>query len=31
MDLLNHETMETLVEVIWAIFAYIGILVMVVW
>ena len=31
MNLLNHETMETLVEVIWAIFAYIGILVMVVW
>jgi uncharacterized membrane protein len=31
MDLLNHETMETLVEVIWAIFAYIWILVMVVW
>ena len=31
MDLLSHETMETLVEVIWAIFAYIWILVMVVW
>ena len=31
MDFLNHETMQTIVEIIWAIFAYIGILVMVVW
>ena len=31
MELLNHETMELLVEVIWAIFAYIGIAIMVVW
>ena len=30
MDLLNHETMEVLVEFIWAVFAYIGIAVMVV-
>ena len=31
MDLLSHETMETIVEIIWTIFAYIGILVMVIW
>ena len=31
MNLLNHETMEVLVEFIWAVFAYIGIAVMVVW
>lgn len=31
MELLNHETMEVLVEFIWAVFAYIGIAVMVVW
>ena len=31
MDLLNHETIQTIVEITWAIFAYIGILVMVVW
>ena len=31
MDLLNHNTMETVVEVIWTIFAYVGILVMVIW
>lgn len=31
MDLLNHETIQNIVEIIWAIFAYIGILVMVVW
>lgn len=30
MNLLNHETMEVLVEFIWAVFAYIGIAVMVV-
>ena len=30
MELLNHETMEVLVEFIWAVFAYIGIAVMVV-
>ena len=30
MELLNHETMEVLVEFIWAIFAYIGIAIMVV-
>ena len=31
MDILNHETMQTIVEITWAIFAYIGILVMIVW
>jgi len=31
MNLLSHETMEPIVEVIWAIFAYIWILVMVIW
>ena len=31
MDFLNHETIQNIVEIIWAIFAYIGILVMVVW
>ena len=31
MGLLNHETMELIVNIIWAIFAYIGILVMIVW
>ena len=31
MDLLSHETIQTIVEFIWAIFAYIGILVMIVW
>ena len=31
MDFLNHENMETIVEVIWTIFAYVGILVMVIW
>lgn len=31
MDLLNHETIETIVEIIWAIFAYVWILVMVIW
>ena len=31
MGLLSHETMETIVEIIWTIFAYIGILVMVIW
>ena len=31
MDLLDHETMQTIVEFIWAIFAYVWILVMVVW
>ena len=31
MDLLNHETMENIVEIIWTIFAYIWILVMVIW
>lgn len=31
MDLLSHETMETIVEITWTIFAYIGILVMVIW
>lgn len=31
MSLLNHETMEMLVEVIGAVFAYIGIVIMIVW
>ena len=31
MNLLDHETIQTIVEVTWAIFAYIGILVMIVW
>ena len=31
MDFLSHETIQNIVEIIWSIFAYIGILVMVVW
>ena len=31
MGILNHETMQTIVEITWAIFAYIWILVMIVW
>ena len=31
MNLLDHETMEMLVEVIGAVFAYIGIIIMIVW
>ena len=31
MGLLSHETMETIVEIIWTIFAYIWIIVMVIW
>ena len=31
MDLLNHENIQAIVEITWAIFAYIGILVMIVW
>ena len=31
IGLLSHETMELIVNIIWAIFAYIGILVMIVW